>query len=709
LSNSCQASVSSFKDMTPLLRPESVAIVGCEPVSAQLPPSWPLRSLLLHQAPVHIYPVNPSHRVMDGLRCYPALSDVPNAPDLVLVMTNPADALDALEDAEAAGAKAAILFGAIQDGAGRAAYLKQLSAFAHTSSMAVLGPNSNGMCNAVARIPCTAAPFAGNDIPRGNVALVSQSGGVISSIVERLRRGGLGLSLCCSTGMAVDVGQAEFLNYLSRDPETHTILVYIETITGGERFLSGAKSAVRAGKQVIVLKAGRSLRGSDAVRTHTGSLVGPYEYFRAACESSGILTADTFEEFVSMPALLRSRQGKRTGPGTSHGVGIVAASGGIAALLADRAAAAELDLPQLSEDTNSVISQVIGSTAGLNPIDLSVHDRKRNSEVISAVAGDSSIGHIVFGSQSGPEAIVGPIKEALAEAARFGVSVSVWSTDGSTAEEEPILSAAGISVDSSADVLLAGLGKILARERQHADRGARPSLDAGRRRAARTLLREDASGPVVTGSAAWRLLALYGIPSAAEHPAGTAADACRIARHQLGFPVAAKLSHSSIPHRSRLGLVELGLESEDSVRRAFGRLVRERELLGLPAAAVVIQKMAPAGLEAIVSVRAGQQIRPCVLVGAGGVNAEELNAVEVEPAPFSADVADRLAERFRKLRPCPGAPGPEAACWKELSRVLCSLGGLAVELREDIDILEINPLILSADGAIAVDVLATRS
>jgi succinyl-CoA synthetase beta subunit len=213
----------------------------------------------------------------------------------------------------------------------------------------------------------------------------------------------------------------------------------------------------------------------------------------------------------------------------------------------------------------------------------------------------------------------------------------------------------------------------------------------------------------MTGSAAWQLLALYGIPSAPEYPVDTAAAACGIARHKLGYPVAAKLSDPAIPHKSRLGLVELGLESDDAVRRAFDRLARERKLLGLPAAVVVVQKMAPEGLEAIASVRAGRQVGPCVLVGAGGVHAEELNAVEIEPAPFTTDVASRLAQRFRHLRQRPGDGAPETVQWEELSRVLYSLGCMAAELNEDIDVLEINPLVLSAEGAIAVDVLVTRS
>jgi acetate---CoA ligase (ADP-forming) len=705
LSNSLEAPALSFKDMAPLLDPKSVAIVGCEPVSARRPASWPLRSLLLHQAPVDIYPVSPRHQELDGLRSYPALSDLPKAPDLVLVMTDPAGFLATLEESEAVGASAAVLFGAAPGAGERQAQLAELRAFARTSRMAVLGPNSNGICNAARRIPCTAAPFAGHDIPLGTTALVSQSGGMISSVVERLRRGGLGLSVCCSTGMAADVGPGECLDYLSRDPGTDTILVYVETLAGSERFLSGAESAIRSGKHVIALKAGRSARGTDAVRTHTGSLVGSHDVFRAVCERSGILTADSLEEFVSMPALLASRRGRPARPAAGHGVGIIAASGGIAALLADQAAAAGLELPRLSDGTSASVTQAIGSAAGLNPVDLSVHDREKNSDVIRAVAADPHIAHIIFGSQSGPEAIVGPVKEALALAARSGASVSVWSADGATAEEEKVLSAAGISVDSSADVLVSGLRKVLERDSRRAGRDRRPPLDARRRRRARALLREDGSEPVVTPSAAWQLLALYGIPAAAEYPAATAAAACDLARDQLGYPVAAKLSDPSIPHRSRLGLVELGLEDDDSLRRAFDRLAAERELLGLPAAEVVVQKMAADGLEVIASVRAGREIGPCVLVGTGGVDTEELGAVEIEPAPFTPDVADRLA---RRLRERPAGPGPGPARWEELSRVLCSLGCLAAELREEIDVLEINPLVLSADGTVAVDVLATR-
>ncbi|MFD1082282.1 acetate--CoA ligase family protein [Micromonospora andamanensis] len=687
------------RDLSKLFQPESVALVGCEPLEAERVASWPLHNLLLHASPVRAWPVSIRHREIAGIPCHRSLADLPEVPDLALVMSGSSTVPDVLTEADRLGVGAAVVFGGVDQET-----RDWIRDFVTRSKVAVLGPNSNGICVVEQRVTCTAAPFAAlPELLPGPVSVVSQSGALISSLVARLRRNGMGLRLSCSIGEAIDVSIGDFLRHVADDAGTETVLVYLEGLRDRDSFLSGVRTAVAAGKHVVVLKAGSSAVGKETVRHHTGGLVGSHAAFRALCEAEGVFVAGSVDELTSLPALLRSHSG------AVPALGVVSGSGGIAALLADRLTAAGLAVPAVEPAVAERIQAAVGGAAHHNPVDLGLHDEQHNRAAIRALAADASIGALVYGAQAGPDEILGPVRAALIEVASAGIPVSVWSAEGRTAGESPDLKAAGIPVEPSIDVLVAGLRTVLLRdrdimvERQAALDAWQPNRDRAAEAAA--LLRSAAPGGAVPGQQAWRLLAMYDIPHAPEYGAPTAEYATHLARYVLGYPVAMKLSHVDLAHRGRAGAVRLGLSEADAVRAAFDQLVDVRVRLDLPDAEVVVQKSADPAAELIMGARVDIETGPVVFIGTGGADAEAANRVSMAPAPVSPGIAARLVDAYRRTGGVAlGETGAE-----RLHLVLANLSAMAMDLAGDLDVVEMNPVLHRAADSRAVDVLVYRA
>jgi acyl-CoA synthetase (NDP forming) len=683
-----------------LFQPESVALVGCEPREAVRVASWPLHNLLLHDSPVRAWPVTTRHKQIAGIPCHRSLAELPEVPDLALVMSGGNTVAEVLTQAEALGVGAAIVFGGVDDPT--RAWIR---GFVERSKLAVIGPNSNGICVVDGGIACTSAPFATRPgVMPGPVAIVSQSGALISSLVARLRRNGVGLRLSCSIGEAIDVTVGDCLAHLADDAATETILVYIEALTRRASFLFGARKAVASGKHVVILKAGTSGPGGETVRHHTGGLVGSFTAFRALCEAEGLLVADSVDQATSLPALLRSHAG------AAPGVGVVAGSGGIAALLADKLSAAGLPVPTVRRATAERIRAAVGPAAAAgNPVDLGCHDERCNRTAIRALAADPHVGSVVFGGQAGPDDILQPIKEALAETVAAGTPVVVWSAEGRTAAEERYLTAAGVPVEPSIDVVVASLRAVLLRDPavvadRHTARVAWRS-DEGRAAKALELVRSAPPGSAVPRAQAWRLLALYDIAAAPELPVSTAQEAGDIARNGLGYPVVAKLSHVRLPHRARVGAVELDLADDTAIEEAFDRLAAVRTRLELPDAEIVVQRMVATATELIMGARVDVEAGPVVFLGTGGTLAERANRVVVGPAPLGRSGAARLVEAYPRM----AGVSVDMRESGRLHQILLGLSAMAMELDGELDVVELNPVLHRRGETQAVDVLAYRS
>lgn len=653
-----------FKDLTPLVRPRSIALVGATPLESGKLGSWALSNLLKHDVPAELYLVNPRYDTLEGRPCYPDLESLPEPPELVMVLVPAAAAIDVLPQAEALGSRAAILFSSgfgEGDRAGSPLDL-ELKAFLSDTPMAVCGPNTNGVINCIDRIPAGFPPYAmADELPAGNLGVVSQSGALVSSLVQHLLGNGLGLTVGFAVGNGIDLTVGDYVRFLANDDRTEQIVVYAEGLHDADRFFAAADEARAAGKPVHVMKAGRSPEGADAARTHIGALVGDYDAFSARCRRHGILMAHDLAELAALP-LARGRWGQR--------IGVLSSSGAMAGILADSARENGFEVPPLGPPAHSALAKRMTLGEPRNPLDLtgqSVVDHDLLPAALDAMGDDPGLDVLVHGMLIGPETIIDKQMDALIAQDGRGPPVAVYSAPGWHPVDYPKLAEAGIPVFDSPDRLFRCLAEWENRRHLPPDEESQTWPDE-------TLddLLADISAP------AWT-------------PAEYAEDR----------PAAVKLLGDDLDHKTDLGLVELNVAPGD-IAAAAERLETRRRELGLSDTVVVAQPMADPGIELIVGTRLDPEAGPCVVVGPGGVLAELVDDVAIAPAPLSTAEAHALLDATRAGALLDGFRGSPPADRDTAAEVLVRLGCIAARHRAEA---EINPLIVHTSGVTAVDVI----
>jgi acetyl-CoA synthetase/acetyltransferase len=644
--------------------------------------------------------VNPRYDELEGMRCYPSLADLPAVPDLVLIMVGSGGVPGVLRDADALGVGAAIAYGSGFEGDSELA--DELRATVAATSIALCGPNTNGFVNVRAGIAAGFAPFLDLPLIAGDVAIVSQSGALCSSIVARLRAQGLGLTATCAIGNAFDLDAGDFLAHLAADDVTATVLVYLESIGDRASFIDGVSAAVAAGKLVTVLKGGRTSAGGQAARNHTGSLVGAYDAFAALCRDLGVVVVESLDELVAVPALAPMA---RRVVGADPQLGVLCTSGAIACLLTDSAVEHGFGLASLAPTTAERLLARLPTSPAANPYDLTpavAADATLHRDLLDVFSSDPGIGAIVWGETAGPPEVIERLKRELV-AVSDRVPIFVYTSEGRLRAGD-VLADSPIALSSSPDVLFSTLRGLLDRRR---DPRARPTVDGARRDRARALVEPAPAGEPVPSATAAALLDLYDIAFAHERPVASADEAVAAAV-ALGFPVVLKGGAPSIAHKSDLGLVALGVTDTADVRRAHARLVDRLRELGAVDGVVTVQPTAPPGVELIVATRTDPESGPAVVVGLGGIFTELLDDTVVAPAPIEADDVAALVGGLRGHGVLAGARGREPVDLGALARLVAAVSQLGFELDGSLDSLELNPVIASPTGAVGVDVLAHR-
>ena len=652
------------KDLTPLVRPRSIALVGATPLESNKLASWALGNLLKHDVPADLYLVNPRYDTLEGRPCYPDLESLPATPDLVLVLVPAAAAIDVLRQAEALGSRAVILFSSgfgEGDRAGSPLDLELKEFLGHTP-MAVCGPNTNGVINCIDRVPAGFPPYAmADELPAGSLGVVSQSGALVSSLVQHLLGNGLGLTVGFAVGNGIDLTVGDYVRYLATDDRTEQIVVYAEGLHDADRFFAAADEAQTAGKPVHVMKAGRSPEGADAARTHIGALVGDYDAFAARCRRHGILMAHDLAELAALP-LARGRWGRR--------IGVLSSSGAMAGILADAARENGFEVPPLGPAVHSALAERMSLGDPRNPLDLtgqSVVDHDLLPAALDAMGDDRGLDTLVHGMLIGPEAIIDKQMDSLIAQAGKGTPVAVYSAPGWHPVDYPKLADAGIPVFSSPGRLFRCLAEWENR---------------------RNLSPEEESQ-------AWPDETLDDLL------ADIASPACAPAEYDQDRPAAVKLVGDDLDHKTDLGLVELDVKPGD-IAAVAKRLEARRRELGLSGAVVVAQPMADPGIELIVGTRVDPEAGPCVVVGLGGVLAELVDNVAIAPAPLSSGEAHALLDATKAGALLDGYRGRTPSDRHAAAEVLVRLGHIAARHHTEA---EINPLIVHTSGVTAVDVL----
>ena len=691
----------SVRHLDRLLEPRSIAVAGASERAGSVGATvW--RNLRSSRFAGAVYPVNPRHTTLDGVACHARPAELPEAPDLAIVCTPPATVAGLIEEFGRLGTRAAIVMTAGLDAAQKQAMLNA----ARPHVLRVLGPNCIGLLTP--RLGLNAS-FAHTDALAGNIAFVSQSGALVTAMLDWARARAVGFSTLVSVGERADVDFGDLLDHLASDAQTRSILLYIESIEAPRKFMSAARAAAR-NKPVIVVKAGRAGHGMQAAASHTGALAGSDIVFDAAIRRAGMLRVDTLQElFTAAETLARFADNR------DETLTIMTNGGGAGVMAADAAALAGVSLHDLDAPTSRRLDAALPSTwSHANPIDI-IGDAPvaRYTATMQALLENRQNGALLF--LHAPTAIVrsADIARACAPIARAaaGRVMACWLGAGAVEEARGIFVDAGVAdypTPEEAVHAFALLGtyrrnQALLLEAPSASEHAPPRRDEARAIVAAAL----AQGRMLLGeSDAKRLLQAYGIPVVETVVVAPSADAAAQAASRLGHPVVLKILSPDISHKSDVHGVRLDLADDAAVREAATTMLAQvraaRPDARLEGFTVETMVRRPFAQELIVGASIDALFGPVILFGQGGTAVEVIADRAVALAPLNRALAADLVRRTRVARLLAGFRDRPPARLEAVHDTLVALSQLLADIPELAE-LDINPLLADADGVIALD------
>jgi acetyltransferase len=689
-----------------MFRPKSVAVIGATERAASVGRAV-LENLSVFGGAV--YPVNPKHRKILGRAAFPSVADIPEKVDLAVIVTPAATVPGVIRECAQAGIGGAVILSAgfRECGADGAALEARIREEAAPSGMRIIGPNCLGLMAPHSGLNAT---FAGPMARRGRIAFISQSGALCSAILGWSSRRNLGFSAFVSVGSMLDVGWGDLIDHLGDDPNTGSIVIYMESIGDARSFLSAARQ-VAFTKPVIVIKVGRSDAAAGAVASHTGALTGSDEVLDAAFRRVGVLRVDTIEELFAL-AEVTAKQPLPRGPRLS----IVTNAGGPGALSADMLVGTGGQLAALSPGGRAELEAFLPQAwSHANPIDiLGDADAGRYSRAVDVAAREpDSDGVLVILT---PQAMTNPLATAammrpFAKVAGKPILTS-WMGGAEVDAGRHVLAECGLPSFEYPDMAARAFSYMWQRSSNLNSlyetpapfvpvgdgpeaRARAASIIGGALSAGRTVLSEYESK---------RVVAAYGIPVVETRLALNVDDAVAEAEG-LGFPVAVKLHSESISHKTDVGGVRLGLADADAVRSAWRSIeasVRAKAGTG-HFQGVTVQAMAPrGGYELILGSSVDPQFGPVLLFGAGGELVEVFRDRALALPPLTANLARLAMERTKIHLALKGVRGRPPVDLPALEQVLVRFSQLVAE-HPRIKEVDINPLVVSEKGMVALD------
>ena len=650
-----------------------------------------------------IYPVNPGYDDVLGHRCYPSMADVPEPVDLAILGVANQRVEQALRDAVAAGARSAVTFSSLFEAEppepGLPPLAQRVAAIARDAGIAMCGGNGMGFLNLEANLRATG--FATPDhIRSGNVTFVSHSGSAFAALAFNDR--GIGFNVIVSSGQELVTDVADYMRYALGRPSTRVIALLIETVRRPDAFRASLASAADADVPVIALKVGRTERSKQMVTAHSGALAGEDGAYEALFEAYDVVRVATLDEMADAMELFSCPRRVTTG----GGIASIHDSGGERVLFVDVAADLGVPLARISDATTERIQAVLDpGLEAANPLDAwgtgidadrifiecfhALHDDPDVAELAFVVdmtrqgepfdAGYLHVARQVFTSTTKPFCIVSNLASAVAN------------------DEAALLRDEGIPVLEGTASGLTALRHLLAyrsgRERSPAIAPEPVAEDVRDRWRARL-----ATGAEFNELEALALLADYGVPATDVREA-TSVDGAVAAADEVGWPVAVKTMAAGVQHKSDVGGVALGLADAGALRAAYGDIASR---LGPH---VIVGPMAPPGVEIALGIVRDPQFGPLVLVAAGGILVEVLHDRRLALPPLDAPGARALIDRLGVRPLLDGVRGAPAANVEAIARAVSRLSLLAADLGEHLDAVDVNPLIATAGGCVAVDAL----
>ena len=710
------AGVTGFPELRRFFTPESFALVGA---TADLT-KFGGRALKLTQEFGYrgrLYPVNPRGGEIFGMKAYASVRDLPEAPDHVGVVVAADRVLGVLEDCAARSAKFATVLtsGFAETGTDDGIAMQaRIAEFSRRSGVRVMGPNCNGFINFVDRVVfASTATVSSAPRPTGFVSIAAQSGGLgMVNAMWRAQEAGLGVNHVVTCGNDADLDILDFAHFMVDDPATRVVMLIAERIPSGAKLFALAEKAARAVKPILIVKLGRTEAGQRAAQSHTGAMTGCDVVHDAAFRQLGIIRCVDCNEMYEAAMLLGENRIAR-----GRGASGLSISGGNVVLLTDLGAGHGIRWPEYGADTHARLAELMPSYGRVsNPADLTtaaVGSLDMYQQVLDAISEDPNVDVMIpivtFGTRS-------DIEYTVAAAQRSSKPFAVLWNGGCI--DHPALAprdlvGQGVAVYRDTLECVQAVGRAMdygAFHQQHRERQPLrrpPAADADK---ARTALQRFAR--TLTEHQSKEVLAAYGFTVTCEQLARTAVEAQTIAQ-TLACAVALKISSPDIAHKTQSGGVCLGLTDADSVARAFSQVTANARAYAPEARieGVLVQEMAPPGLELMLGMIRDPVFGSVVAAGIGGIHVEVLGDVAYRVPPISRQDSHAMLEELRGYRLFEGLRGDRARDIEAAAAAIERLSWLALDLGDDIVELDINPLIVGARGAgaVVVDALIVRA
>lgn len=675
-----------------LFTPRSVAVIGASADSSKTA-GRPVAYLRKHGFAGAIYPVNPRVDNIGGLRCYPDIASLPEAPDVAMICLGAERANQAVRELAAKGTAAAIVLASGYGETGEAGQRRQRELQDAAGTMRILGPNTIGLVNLTDDIPLSASGALEMDrFPAGSVGLVSQSGGILGALLSRAAARGIGMSKLVSTSNEVDLELADFIDHLVDDESTRVIALYVEAVRNPDKFRAACLRAAEAGKPVVAFKIGRSEAGARAAVSHTGAMAGADRMYDALFRQVGVIRARTFADFLDIPAGLatgRRLAGKR--------VAILTSTGGAGTLVSDALGVSGFETPAPDEATAGRLRALqSGDEAALdrNPIDVTLAGLKPDllrgaiNALLDSPTYDALVVIVGSSALAMPELMVGAIKDCMANSGKPILAyVSPHAPNLVT-----LLNESGVPAYTAPESCAAVLDALL-----------RISAPAGQMAASvqpsTPVALDDLASGSLDEAQAKALFARFGVPGVRERVV-TMPDEAASAAAELGERVVLKILSGEITHKSDVGGVAVGVPA-GAVAGRLREMVGEVTLrTGTTPERFLVQEMVTGGTEIILGLHR-DPLGTAVLLGMGGVLAELFQDTTlrlVPPGGFGR--ADALA-MIRELKSWPlldGYRGRPKADVDALANAVVAFSQLADRLGDRLVEAEINPVFVLPAG-----------
>jgi acyl-CoA synthetase (NDP forming) len=689
--------------LRPLLRPRSVAIVGVSPEPGSLGGNV-LTNLnrIGYTGDIHL--VSRNNREIGGRPCVGAIDELPDGIDVAVLAVPRQASIDAVKACVRRKIGAALVFAsgfAEMDEAGRADQ-DAMARIANDAKLALCGPNCIGLVNLTDRVALTFEPLTLPAQAHGRgIGVVTQSGAMCSTLRLALLAKGLNLSIVVSTGNEAQLTTEDFLRFLIDDDATQVIVLFMEQVRDPALFLTLAKRARERKKPIVLMHPGRSVRAQDSARTHTGAMVGNHAVMTALVAHQAVVLVETLEELLDTAEILA-----RFSKPPVKGAAVMTNSGAFKGYALDFAETLRLDLPALSAANAEAIKTILPSFAAIeNPVDTTaqtVRDPSILGSTAAQLLADPAMGSLVISIVAGaPRFAMDKANAILSGIADLEKPIAVATMGDETelpAEFSASLRAKGLAFFRSPDRALRAMaratwyGNAVASTRPPAKAPPLPPYKL-------------AANGALTEYQGKALLAMLGIAVPQGALARTPGEASEIAE-RVGYPVVLKAQAAALAHKTDAGGVALGIPDDAALRRAWNSVAADvrRAQPGLALDGMLIEAMAPPGLELVVGARREKGWGVILTAGLGGIWIEALHDIRIFPADLDRDgIIDEL-HKLKGAALLQGRRGTPAVDLEAIADCVLRLGAL-IGGDTQITEIEINPLRVYPKGALALDVL----